>query len=280
MISIKNNELSVAAQRHLNTSNRLYQGTIQKLASGSRIVQASDDPAGLAISDNLNATIRSLGQAIRNSQDGISLVQVFEGGTNEITNMIIRIRELAMQSASDTLGDQERGMLSAEVDQLKQEIDRVARTTRYAGQDLLNGDDINLEFQVGTNNNPEIDRIVFAPGPTNMTPDALGIGSVDVSEKVGSQEALDVLDSALNQVNDIRARVGATQNRLLTTMTLQNIFTENLTAAMSRIRDADIGHESSELAKQSILRQAGVSVLTQANQTPYLALQLLRGTEG
>src|SRR5262245_45351389 len=110
MISIRNNELSVAAQRHLNTSNRLYGSTVQKLASGSRIVQASDDPAGLAISDNLNATIRSLGQAIRNSQDGISLVQVFEGGTNEITNMIIRIRELAMQSSSDTIGDQERGM--------------------------------------------------------------------------------------------------------------------------------------------------------------------------
>lgn len=277
MISIKNNELSVAAQRHLNTSNRLYQGTIQKLASGSRIVQASDDPAGLAISDNLNATIRSLGQAVRNSQDGISLVQVFEGGTNEITNMIIRVRELAMQSASDTIGDQERSMLQAEVDQLKQEIDRVARTTRYAGQDLLNGDDINLEFQVGTNNNPEIDRITFAPGNTNMTPDSLGIGGVDLSEKTGAQESLDLLDQALNQVNDIRARVGATQNRLLTTMTLQNIFTENLTAAMSRIRDADIGHESSELARTSILRQAGVAVLTQANQTPMLALQLLKG---
>lgn len=275
MISIMTNQLALSAQRHLEQSDRRLHSTIQRLASGSRIVQASDDPAGLAISDSLNASVRSLGQAIRNAQDGISLVQVFEGGTNEINNMLIRVRELSMQAASDTVGDRERGMLNNEAQQLIQEVDRVAHTTRYAGTDLLSGDQVKLEFQVGIGNDEQTDRIVFDPGDTGMTADALDIASVDISSKEGAQNGLDNLDFALGQVNDIRARIGASQNRLNSTMVAQGIFQENLTAAKSRIRDADVASESANLARESILRRSGVAVLSQANQTPALALSLL-----
>lgn len=275
-LRINTNELAMAANRNLEQTGKRLHSVVQRLASGSRIVQASDDPAGLAISDSLNAQVRSLGQAIRNAQDGISLVQVYEGGTNEINNMIMRVRELAMQAASDTVGDTERKMIDNEVQQLKQEVDRVAKTTRYAGRDLLSGDDVRLDFQVGINNREGIDRITFDPGDTNMTADGLGIDDVGVTEKGDAQESLETLDLALGKVNDIRARVGSVQSRLNTTMVAQGIFQENLSAARSRIRDAEIATESANLARETILRKAGVAVLTQANETPALALSLLR----
>lgn len=275
-LQINTNELALAAQRNLEQTGRRLHQVISRLASGSRIVQASDDPAGLAISDSLNAQIRSLGQAQRNAQDGISLIQVYEGGTNEINNMIMRIRELAMQAASDTIGDRERGMVNNEVIQLKQEINRVARTTKYAGRELLSGEAVQMDFQVGINNNPEVDRISFNPGDTNLTLSALNLEGIDVSVKEQAQEGLDTLDQALIKVNDIRARVGSAQSRLNTTVASTSIYQENLLAAKSRIRDADIAAESANYARETILRKAGVAVLTQANETPALALQLLR----
>ena len=275
-LRINTNELAIAAQRNLEQTSKRLHSTIQRLASGSRIVQASDDPAGLAISDQLNSQVRSLGQAIRNAQDGVSLIQVYEGGTNEINNMIMRVRELAMQSSSDTVGDQERKMIDNEVQQLKSEIDRVAKTTRFAGRDLLSGDSIKLDFQVGINNRDNVDRITFDPGDTNLTIDGLKLDDISVVEKTDAQESLDKLDKALTSVNDIRARVGSAQSRLNTTMVAQSIFQENLSAARSRIRDADIAVESATLAKETILRKAGVAVLSQANETPALALSLLR----
>jgi len=271
------NELALSAQRNLDQTQRRLHSTIQRLASGSRIVQASDDPAGLAISDNLNATARSLGQAVRNAQDGVSLIQVFEGGMTEINNMVIRIRELSMQSASDTVGQKERVMLNHEVQQLKSEIDRVAKTTKYGDTFLLNGANLDMEIQVGVNNVDEVDRIRFAPGKTDMTAAGLNLDGIEVLEKVDAQEAFEALDGALTVVNDTRARVGSAQNRLNTTISATNIFMENLLAAKSRIRDADIATESASLARETILRKAGVAVLTQANETPALALQLLRG---
>lgn len=275
-LTINTNEVSLAAQRHLEVTNNRFKGTIQRLASGSRIVQASDDPAGLAISDNLNATIRSLGAATRNAQDGISLIQVYEGGTNEINNMLVRVRELSMQAASDTIGDRERGMLDNEVQQLKEEMNRVARSTKFGGRELLSGEGNNIEFQVGTNNEAEVDRIEFNPGDTDLRNHALGVANVSVLDKESARDNLDVLDEALLKVNEIRARVGSAQTRLNTVVSSQQIFSENLTAARSRIKDADIAQESSNLAKDTILRQAGVAVLAQANQTPALALSLLR----
>lgn len=275
-LQINTNEVSLAAQRNLEATDTKYKATVQRMASGSRIVQASDDPAGLAISDSLEANIRSLGAAVRNAQDGVSLIQVFEGGTNEINNMLVRMRELSMQSASDTIGDKERAMLDNEVQQLKDEVQRIARTTKFAGRELLSGESVNMEFQVGPNNNPEVDRIRFNPGDTDMRVSALGIDGIDVSNREDARNNLDTIDEALTKVNDIRARVGAAQSRLTTTISAQQIFAENLMAAKSRIKDADMATESSNLTKYSILRQAGVAVLTQANQTPALALSLLR----
>ena len=275
-LRINTNELSLAAQRNLEQTERRMHSVVERLASGSRIVKASDDPAGLSISDNLNAQVRSLGQAIRNAQDGISLVQVYEGGTNEINNMLIRMRELAMQSATDTVGDQERSMIDNEVQQLKMEVDRIAKTTRYASRELLAGDSVVLDFQVGINNEDGVDRITFDPGNTNLTASGIEIDGVSVLEKEGAKDALGTVDQALTRVNDIRSRIGAIQGRLNSTQISQGIFQENLSAARSRIRDADMAYETSVLAKESILRQAGVAVLMQANQTPQLALNLLK----
>ena len=276
-LQINTNEVSLSAQRNLEVTDRRFKQTVQRLSSGSKIVQASDDPAGLAISDNLEATVRSMGAATKNAQDGISLIQVYEGGTNEINNMLVRMRELAMQSASDSIGPRERSMLDNEVQQLKQEIDRLASSTKFNGQELLSGDAVNVEFQVGPNNDPDVDRIRFNPGDTNLKLSALGVEGFSVADRDDARNGLEDIDEALMRVNDIRARVGASQSRLLTTINAQQIFTENLMAAKSRIKDADIAKETSNLARDSILRQAGVAVLTQANQTPALALSLLAG---
>lgn len=275
-LQINTNEVSLAAQRNLEITDRRFKGTVQRLASGSRIVQASDDPAGLAISDGLEATIRSIGAATRNAQDGISLIQVYEGGTTEINNMLVRMRELAIQSASDSIGDRERAMLDNEVQQLKEEIDRLASSTKFNGQQLLSGEAINIEFQVGSNNEDDVDRIRFNPGDTNLKTAALGVSGFNVIDRDDARDGLDKIDEALTKVNEVRARVGASQSRLQTTISAQQIFTENLMAAKSRIRDADMAKETTALTRDSILRQAGVAVLTQANQTPALALSLLR----
>lgn len=275
-LQINTNEVSLAAQRNLEITDRRFKGTVQRLASGSRIVQASDDPAGLAISDSLEATIRSIGAATRNAQDGISLIQVYEGGTTEINNMLVRMRELAIQSASDSIGDRERAMLDNEVQQLKQEIDRLASSTKFNGQQLLSGEAINIEFQVGSNNEDDVDRIRFNPGDTNLKTAALGVSGFNVIDRDDARDGLDKIDEALTKVNEVRARVGASQSRLQTTISAQQIFNENLMAAKSRIRDADMAKETTALTRDSILRQAGVAVLTQANQTPALALSLLR----
>jgi len=275
-LRINTNELSLAAQRNLEQTERRMHSVVERLASGSRITKASDDPAGLSISDSLNAQVRSLGQAIRNAQDGISLVQVYEGGTNEISNMLVRMRELAMQSATDTVGDRERSMIDNEVQHLKMEIDRIAKTTKYASRELLSGEEVRLDFQVGLNNQDNVDRITFDPGDTNLTAEGINVDDISVSEKDGAQNALGIVDEALTKVNDIRSRIGSIQGRLNSTQIAQSIFQENLSAARSRIRDADMAQESANLARESILRQAGVAVLTQANQTPYLALNLLK----
>ncbi len=276
-LRIMTNQAALNAQRNLEmTSNRLG-STLEKLSSGSRINRAADDAAGLAISDSLNADIRSVNQAIRNSQDGVSLVQVFEGGTNEINNMLIRIRELAMQASSDTVGDRERALINNEVQELKNEVDRVSQTTRYAGKNLLNGEAPTMEFQVGTQNNPDVDRITFEPSEANLSAGALDIDGIDISNKEGAQDVLETLDNAIQQVNSVRAKIGSIQSRFQNSIATSSIFVENLSAAKSRIRDTDIAAESSNLARETIIRNSGVAMLSQANQEPAIALQLLRG---
>jgi flagellin len=276
-LTIQTNALAQTAQRNLGITEQRLGTVIEKLATGSRINRAADDPAGLAISDNMNATIRSLGQAMRNSQDAISLIQVFEGGTNEINNMLIRIRELSMQAASDTVGDKERSLLNNEVQELTSEITRIARTTSYMDRELLAGSEVRLEFQVGTHNDDLKDRIIFDPGAANLTAEGLGIGGMSLSTKEEAQGNLEQLDTAITQVNTLRAKIGSSQNRLQTTYNTQGIYQENLMNAKSRIRDTDVAYETTNLTRDQILRQSGVAVLMQANEAPKLALQLLRG---
>jgi flagellin len=225
----------------------------------------------------MNATIRSLSQAMRNSQDAISLIQVFEGGTTEVSNMLIRIRELSIQASSDTVGERERAMLNLEVQELKNEITRVAKTTTYMGRELLAGEEVKLEFQVGVNNDPGKDRITFDPGNTDLTSAGLEVSSIDISERENAQNGLEALDTAIIRVNELRAKIGSAQNRLQTTLNSQGIYAENMSNAKSRIRDADMAAETTNLTRETILRQAGVAVLQAANENPKLALQLLRG---
>jgi flagellin len=249
--------------------------SLERLASGSRINHAGDDAAGLAISENLRAQVRGLRQAKRNAQDGVSLIQVSEGGLNEISNMLIRLRELAIQAASDTIGDTERQFTDREFQSLKQEIDRIANMTAFNGTPLLNGKAGIFEIQVGTHNNPILDRVVYNGERADASLDSLKLGGESVATKQGAQLTLSVVDDALVRVNSIRADLGAMQNRLQSTINNLAITDENLTTANSRIRDTDMAEEVSEMTKQNILMQAGTAVLSQANNTNSHALKLL-----
>ena len=265
----------MSAMRTLGNTKQALDGTLERLASGSRINRAGDDAAGLAISENLRASIRGFRQAKRNAQDGVSLIQVSEGGLNEISNMIIRLRELAIQAASDTVGDKERSFTDREFQALKSEIDRISQSTNFNGNPLLNGKAGIFEIQVGIQNNPLNDRIVYNAENANVTLEALGLVGESVATKVGAQTTLSALDDSLMRVNSVRADLGAMQNRLQSTINSLSISDENLSAANSRIRDADLALEVSDMTKNNILMQAGISVLGQANSQAQAALKLL-----
>jgi len=274
-LRIATNTTALNAQRTMAITRMNLDKSLEKLASGSRINHAGDDAAGLAISENLRAQIRGMRQAKRNAQDGVSLIQVSEGGLNEISNMLIRLRELAIQAASDTIGDTERQFTDREFQSLKQEIDRIANVTAFNGTPLLNGKAGIFEIQVGTQNNPILDRVVYNGERADSSLDALKMGGESVATKQGAQLSLAVIDDALVRVNSIRADLGAMQNRLQSTISNLAITDENLSSANSRIRDADIAEETSEMTKQNILMQSGVAVLSQANNTNQFALKLL-----
>ena len=274
-LRINTNIQAMAAQRSLELNRSAQEKSLERLSSGNRINRAGDDAAGLAISDKIRANTRSLGQAQRNASDGVSLVQVAEGGTNEISNILVRMRELSIQGASDTIGNLERGFINKEVQALKSEIDRISNNTEFNGTKLLNGSSEKLEIQVGLNNSPTEDRIVFDAANQNTTAEALGLHEINSLSKEASQNNLAMLDTALNRVNENRSGLGAIQNRLQSTINNIAIYKENLEAARSRIRDTDMATETSELTKNNILTQAGISVLSQANQNPQAALKLL-----
>ncbi len=274
-LRINTNIQAMAAQRSLEINRRAQEGSLERLSSGSRINRAGDDAAGLAISERIRANTRSLAQAGRNANDGISLVQVAEGGTNEISNILVRMRELSIQGASDTIGDKERSFIDKEVKQLRSEIDRIATSTEFNGTKLLNGSSPKLEVQVGLNNNPNEDRLIIDASAQNVTTQALGISEITTAKKEDSQMNLAVLDAALTKMNDNRSALGALQNRLQSTINNISTYKENLEAARSRIKDTDMALETSELTKNNILTQAGISVLAQANQSPQQALKLL-----
>ncbi|WP_415061818.1 flagellin [Bdellovibrio sp.] len=272
---VSTNVSAINAQRNLVGSQRAINDSMAKLASGSRINKAADDAAGLAISEGLKAQIRSAAQAQRNANDGISMVQTAEGGLNEIGNIVVRLRELGIQAASDTVGENERGMLNKEVQQLKSEIQRISAVTTWGTTKLLDGSSPKFDFQVGLFNNSEEDRISFNASENVATLDALGLSGVDFSTKEGAQEALGMLDNAQTSISGTRANLGALQNRLTSTVDNLGVAQENLSAANSRIRDTDVAQASSEMTRNNILLQAGTSTLAQANQSNQLALKLI-----
>ena len=274
-LRITTNLPALNAHRNLKNSQDSISNSYAQLASGSRINKSADDAAGLAISENLKAQIRSSRQAYRNASDGISMVQVAEGGLNEIGNIIVRLRELGIQASSDTIGDRERGFINKEVEQLKTEMQRISDVTTWGSTKLLDGSAPQFDFQVGINNNEAEDRISFNAQENVATLDALGLTGVDYTSKEGAQSALAQLDEAQYRVNGTRANLGALQNRLQSTLSNLSISDENLSAANSRIRDTDVASASSELAKNNILLQASTSTLAQANQASAVALKLL-----
>lgn len=272
---IATNVQSMNAQRNLGISNERQANSLNKLSSGARITKAGDDAAGLAISEKLKGSIRSLQQANRNANDGISLIQTAEGGINEVSNILLRLRELSVQAASDTVGDVERSFTDKEFQQLKSEVDRISQVTKFNGRQLLNGSGETLDFQVGIENNPEHDRLQYATSMSDVTLGKLGLTDTGTMSKQNAQENLAKIDMAIQGVNENRASLGALQNRLSSTVNNLGITTENLAAANSRIRDVDMASETSELTKQSILSQAGTAVLSQANSSQNQALKLL-----
>ncbi len=272
---VSTNVAAINAQRNLVSSQINIGNSMAKLASGSRINKAADDAAGLAISENLKAQIRSARQANRNANDGISMVQTAEGGLNEIGNIITRLRELGIQAASDTVSNTEREFIDKEVQQLKSEVQRIASVTTWGTTKLLDGSTPRFDFQVGIYNNDFEDRISFDAASNVATLDALGLANVDYRSKAGAQTALERLDDAQVQVNSMRSDLGALQNRLLSTVNNLLVTEENMAAANSRIRDTDVAEASAELTRNSILLQASTSTLAQANQVNNLALSLI-----
>ncbi len=274
-LRINTNVTSLSAQRTLNKNTEAQASSLNKLSSGTRIVRSADDAAGLAISEKLRAQIRGLNQANRNTNDGISLVQVAEGGLSEISNILIRMRELSVQAASDTVGDIERGFTDLEYQNLKQEIQRISQVTEFNGKKLLDGAGDTYDFQVGINNNEFEDRISFSTKLLDSTVNSLGVEGLNVTSKESSQGALGTLDKAIQKVSGQRAELGAKQNRMISTAQNLQVAAENLNAANSQIRDTDYAHETAVNAKFNILNSAGVSVLSQANAQGANALKLI-----
>lgn len=274
-LRINTNVQALSSQRHLGINHEQQNRALEKLASGNRINRAGDDAAGLAISEKLRSNVRSMKQATRNANDGVSLVQVAEGAMNEISNILVRMRELSIQASSDTISDPERGYVDKEVQSLKAEVDRIANSTEFNGVKLLNKTSPNLDIQVGIHNDKMNDRFVFDTDDKASTLSDLGITDIGTAKKEDAQNNLEKIDSAMLKLSGNRASLGALQNRLSSTINNLNIYSENLSAAQSRIRDTDVAEETSELTRANILSQSTISVLSQANQNPQLALKLL-----
>ncbi|MCC6137481.1 MAG: flagellin FliC [Bdellovibrionaceae bacterium] len=274
-LRIATNVPSLSARKALEGNQKIMDKSMSQLSSGSRITKAADDAAGLSISEGMKSQIRSYGQALRNTNDGVSLLQVAEGSLGEISNIFTRMRELGIQAASDTIGDDERGFINQELSQLKSEVDRIAESTTYGSKKLLNGEGGQFDFQVGINGSGESDIISYDSGEANATTSSLGVDGIDYSSKDGAKDALSTLDDAQKQVNGFRANLGAMQNRLGSTTENLGTQIENLSIANSRIRDADIAESSAEYTKSNILLNATTNVLAQANEVPRQALRLL-----
>jgi flagellin len=278
-ISVLTNVAALDAQRNLNTTQASLAASIGRLSSGMRINKASDDAAGLGISENLKADLRSLAQAQRNANDGISMTQVAEGSMNEMTGIVTRMRELAVQSANQTLGSTERGYIQTEYAELRSEINRISAVTEFNGQKLLDGSaSAGLAFQIGMHAtaNDRLSMVITKLTTSTLGSASLHVASAKLDTVTNARASLAVFDKAIEQLSTARSKVGATQNRMQVTISNLAVAHENLSAANSRIRDVDVATETSTLTKAQILSQAGIAVLAQANQLPNSALSLLR----
>ncbi|MDD9795190.1 flagellin N-terminal helical domain-containing protein [Priestia megaterium] len=272
---INHNITALNTYRQYNTANNAQAKSMEKLSSGQRINNAADDAAGLAISEKMRGQIRGLDQASRNAQDGVSMIQTGEGALNETHSILQRVRELAVQSSSDTNTADDRAEIQKEVNDLVSEVDRISGDTEFNTQKLLNGEggtSGTFTFQIGANRNQTID-VTFA----SMKASDLGIDGLDLGTDAStSSTVIETIDGAIKKVSDERAQLGAKQNRLEHTINNLNASSENLTASESRIRDVDMAKEMMEQTKNSILSQASQAMLSQANQQPQNVLQLLR----
>jgi flagellin len=274
---INTNISAINAQRSLGKTQASLQTTMQRLASGLRINVAKDDAAGIAIASRMTAQIRGLSQAVRNANNAISLVQTIEGGLDEIHNMLQRMRELAVQAADDSNTDSDRTSLDTEFQALKAEIDRIAKSTTFNNQNVLDdsASNIDRDFQIGSDNadNNRITVDAIDARVENLSSD---LSNADLTSKVNAQNAIDYAQEAINKVLEYKGTLGAVNNRLEYTMANLNNIVENVTAARSRVMDADFAVETANLTRATILQQAGISVLAQANQQPQAVLALLQ----
>lgn len=271
---VNNNPASIAAQRNLAINTLSLNKSVERLSSGLRITRAADDAAGLGLSESLRAQIRSINQATRNANDGISLTQIADGAAATIGSLLARLRELSSQSASGTVGNTERSYIDQEFIALRSEIDRIAKVTEFNGQALTSGSTISFSiaigFRSGSGNTLDLNL-------NDITTKSLGLSTVNVSTSANATSALANVDSAISAIATARAEYGSIQNRFEATIANLQVTSENLTAAESRIRDADIAYETSQFTKNQILVQAGIATLAQANTLPQQALTLLRG---
>lgn len=274
-LRINTNVASQTVQRNLREVSEKTDSSLERLSSGKRITKAADDAAGLSIATNLEAQTKGLRQATRNANDGISLVQTTEGGLSEVSNILVRLRELTVQAASDTVGEQERSYLDQEYQQLVSEVDRIAESTSFAGVELLNGDgNGTMDFQVG-NDASENSKISFDSNSANATTSKIGISGTGVAAKDDALDSIEKIDNAINDVSSQRANLGAVQSRLQSTVSNLESQTINQDSARSVIQDADVAYESSQLAANNLVKSAAVSTLAQANNLPGNALRLL-----
>lgn len=274
-LRVNTNIASINAQRNTSQVTTRLARNYQRLSTGLRISTAADDAAGLAISERLRSQVRSLAQASRNANDGISLVQVGEGALNEVSNILVRLRELAIQSANGSSSTADKNTIKEEFDSLVNEINRIAQSTEFNGIKLLDGSASTVTFQVGINTAAGIDSLNVSLTPALST--TLGLSTVDVGSGGNTSFAISSLDSAINSVSQLRGRFGSLQNRLQSTIANLGVAGESLSAAESRIRDVDVAYETAELTRNNILQQASISILSQANAQPQSALQLLQG---
>ncbi len=271
-LTVNTNIASLTAQRNLVGTNRALQTSMARLSSGLRINSAKDDAAGLALSDKMTAKIRGMNQAVRNANDGISMAQVAEGAVQESTNLLQRMRELAVQAANGTYGTDERASLNDEFTQLQAEITRIADTTEFNGKDVLQGGLSGITFQVGADAGQKITLNVTG----SFGASGLGVNALSVTTMSAASGAITAIDTALGSVDTFRGKLGAVQSRLESTVSNLMNISENVSAARSRITDADFAAETANLTRAQILQQAGVAMLSQANTIPQAALALLQ----